>query len=175
MAHTARRVLGLDRVFLVPAGRPPHKLSQPLSPFDDRLEMARLAARGLDGVEASDLDRAEGDEPTFTVDLLARCRDRFGPSIYFIVGADSLRDLPAWREPERIVASCTLVVFPRDGIPMRLDVPGEASLVLFESPSVDVSSTELRRAIAEGRDVSDRLPDGVLEYARRRGLYGDAR
>ncbi len=173
MADTARRVLGLERVLLLPAGCPPHKDARRLSPFPDRLEMARIAARDLEAVEASDLDAA-GDGPSYTVDLLARCRDRFGSSLYFIVGADSLRDLPRWHRPRRILELCTLVVFPRDDIPMRLAVPGEASLVLFEAPRVDVSSSGLRRAIREGVDVSDRIPDGVMEYVRRRGLYGGA-
>ena len=88
-----------------------------------------------------------------------------------MMGADSLAELSTWKEPEEILRLASLVVFPRVGLAMRLDVPGPAALVMFESPRIDVSSTAVRASIASGRDVNGSLPPGVAAYAHTHGLY----
>lgn len=170
MAQTSLEVLGLERVILLPAPRPPHKSGNDLSSHSDRLEMASVASEGIDGVEVSNMESAH-DGPSFTVDTLRACRDRYGSGLYFIMGADSLRDLPSWRDPESILNLCTLVVFPRDDIPARLEVSGDASLIVFESPRIDVSSTELRKQIARGEAVTDAIPGDVMAWIDGKGLY----
>jgi len=170
MAQTARDALGLDRVLLIPAPRPPHKAAGELSPFSDRIEMARAAAAAVDGVEVSQIE-SEREGPSYTVDTLRACREQFGGDLYFIMGTDSLRDLPTWREPEEILKMCTLVVFPRDDIPARLALEGDASLVVFESPRIDISSTEIRERCEQGDVPDEAIPDAVRELIRSRGLY----
>jgi nicotinate-nucleotide adenylyltransferase len=170
MAQTAREALGLERVLMLPAPRPPHKQGEPVTAWEHRVAMLEAAVKGVDGVEVSDIESAR-EGASFTVDTLRACRDRFGPDLYFIMGADSLRDLPAWRDPEGILALCSLVVFPRTGIPMRLPVPGDASVVVFESPVIDVSSTDIRSRFERGERPSELVPDPVLDYIERNGLY----
>lgn len=170
MARTASRALGLDRVLLLPSPHPPHKAEDALLDYRHRLAMTTLAAEGVEGVEVSRLEE-EGGGVSYTADLLERCRGRFGDDLYFIIGADSLRDLPRWRDPERVAALCTLVVFPRAGIPMWCAVGGAVSLVMFEAPVIDLSSTDVREMVAEGRAFEDSVPDPVATYIRRHSLY----
>jgi nicotinate-nucleotide adenylyltransferase len=170
MARGARETLGLDKVLLMPALRPPHKNSTDLSGWDHRLAMAKLAARDVDGVEVSSHERDTPGE-SFTVELLRRYRDAHDDDLYFILGADSLRDLRGWREPEAILALATLVVFPRTGIEPRLDVEGDASIVVFESPVIDVSSSEIRTKRRSGESIQSLVPADVLDYIEKHSLY----
>jgi nicotinate-nucleotide adenylyltransferase len=169
MAQHARRVLGLDRVLFSVAPRPPHKLDTTTSPLEHRLRMVEIAIQNHEGLGLTRIE--ETHETSYTVDLLRACRTRTRADLYFIVGADSLAELSTWREPEEILRLATLVVFARDEIPMRLDVPGPAALVMFENPRIDVSSTSARADLAAGRDVNGSLPPGVAEYAIGHGLY----
>jgi nicotinate-nucleotide adenylyltransferase len=132
--------------------------------------MAELAARDLDGVEVSLHERDTPGE-SFTVELLRRYRAAHDDDLYFILGADSLRDLPGWREPEAVLALATLVVFPREGIEPRLNVEGDASIVVFERPVVDVSSSEIRRKRRAGESIESLVPAAVLDYILEHSLY----
>jgi nicotinate-nucleotide adenylyltransferase len=170
MAHTAREALALDRVLLAPATLPPHKETAH-SDWTHRLAMSEAAAAVAEGVEASRIED-EGAGPSYTADLLRRARGRYGGDLYFIMGADSLREFPSWREPGRILELSTVVVFPREGLPMHCQVPGDASLVLFEAPVMDVSSTEVRERIQARTDWGSLVPDAVAAYIRRHRLYG---
>jgi nicotinate-nucleotide adenylyltransferase len=170
MARAARETLGLDRVLLMPAPRPPNKDPGHLSDWDDRVAMARLAARGLDRVEVS-LHELDTQGASYTVKSLRRYRELYDEDIYFILGADSLRDLPAWREPEALLGLATIVVFPRDNIAPVLEVRGDASLVVFESPVVDVSSSDIRGRRRAGEAIESLVPKAVLGYIEDHSLY----
>ncbi len=89
------------------------------------------------------------------------------------MGADSLRDLPQWREPEAILELATLVVFPRGDLGARLGVDGEASLVVFEAPVIDVSSSEIRKRRREGGSIRSLVPEAVFAYIEEQHLYTD--
>jgi nicotinate-nucleotide adenylyltransferase len=169
MAQHARAMLGLDRVLFSVAPRPPHKERASTSALEHRCRMVQLAIDGEEGLGLTRIE--ESHEVSFTVDLLRACRMRTRADIYFILGADSLVELPTWKDPEEIMRLATLVVFPRDDAALRLDVPGPAALVIFESPRIDVSSTAVRRSIAAGVVVDGSLPAGVAEYAHEHALY----
>jgi nicotinate-nucleotide adenylyltransferase len=173
MAGAARAALGLDRVLFSVSPRPPHKRDESTSPFSRRLEMVRLATEGVEGVAVTRIE--EPHDPSYTVDLLRACHFRTSADLYFLVGADSLAELPGWKDPGEIVRLCTVVVFPREHAPVVLKVPGEASLVVFESPVIDVSSTEVRLRIHAGDPAGDSLPAGVADYIARHGLYRPSR
>jgi nicotinate-nucleotide adenylyltransferase len=96
MAGAARETLGLDRVLLMPAPRPPHKGAGELTAWEHRLAMAELAARDVDCVEVS-LHEKDTPGESYTVESLRRFRAKHDDELYFIMGADSLRDLPGWR------------------------------------------------------------------------------
>lgn len=169
MALAARERLALDRVIFSAAANPPHKRGAAISTYAHRAAMLALATSGLDGVAVSRVE--EEHDPSFTVDLLRACRSRTSADLYFLVGADSLAEFATWKDPEAILELCTLVVFPRDAAPVVLPVRGDASLVVFESPVIDVSSTEIRRRMAGGEVPEGVLAPAVASYIARHGLY----
>lgn len=178
-AQEAAEQLGLERVLFLPAGRPPHKLGEPVSPFAARRRMVELAIADNPCFELSLLD-AEQSGPSYTVDLLGCVRRALGPGpeLYFLVGMDSLRDLATWREPARVLEQCILVAVSRPGYPppdlreVERQVPGAAERVLvLETPGVDISSTDLRERVAAGRSIRYLVPEPAREFIAERGLY----
>jgi len=180
IAQEAHSQLGLERVLFVPARQPWHKPKREPSPIDDRVAMLRQAMAGDARFELSLVD-AEREGLTYTVDTLRLLGERFpGAGLFFIVGADSLVELPTWREPERIVRMCRLAVAHRPGQTLALEalerqVPrARASVVLLDVPQMDVSSSDIRRRVAAGRPIHYLVPERVEAYIRERGLYRDA-
>jgi len=170
MALTAAETLGCSKVFLIPAYDPPHKDGSAVSPFRDRLEMARLAAKPHDKLEVSSIEQVRGGR-SFTVDLLREFGKLHKGDLYFILGADSLTDFPSWKNPEGILELATIVVFPRQGRVPRLEVPGEASVVVIEKSVTDVSSHAIRDMYRSGRPVGSLVPDEVNAYILDNSLY----
>ena len=168
MAEAAVAGLALDRLLILPAPDPPHKNSHDISPYPSRRRMAELAFAGLDNVELSDIEEGRHG-PSYTVDLLQQLAG--ADDLYFVVGADSVCDLPAWREPERILALATLVVFPRSGYSPRVPVDSEASVVLFESPVIDVSSSQVRSTAVAGEDIGGLVPADVAKFILDNSVY----
>jgi nicotinate-nucleotide adenylyltransferase len=160
--------LGLDRVLWIPAGIPPHKRDQEITPGPVRLEMVRAAIAGDPRFEANDVEiRRPG--PSYTVETLRQLRDR-GPDdeLFLILGADQLAELDGWREPDEIRRLATVVGFGREG-----DGPGQvAGARIVRVPRLDVSSTEVRRRMAAGEPVTYLVPEGVEAIVRSERLYG---
>ena len=177
IAEAARDQLGLDRVEFLPANDPPHKPNDSVSAARDRVAMVSAAIHTIDYFELNCIE-IERAGPSYTVDTLERIRDtRSGDELYFIVGGDSLRDLPTWRSPRRILELATLAVVNRPGAAYDLggleaSLPGLASRVRFiETPLIDLSSTELRRLCASGHSIRFQTPDPVITYLLENGLY----
>lgn len=180
MAEAARRAHGLDRVIFVPAGRPPHKRTD-LAPAADRLEMVRLATRGREGVEASGME-IERPGMSYTVDTLEAFRALYpGTELYFIIGEDSVPELPGWREPARILDLARIVAVNRPGptaIFKAESFPGVPRDVIdrlekdrVRMPPSPVESTRIREAVAHGDSIAGLVPDAVEAYIHRHGLY----
>lgn len=167
--------LALDRVLWVPAGLPPHKHREDLSPARLRLEMSEAATKADARFIVSDLEvRREG--PSFMVDTLRVLRDQYPVAeLFLIVGADQLEVFDTdWKAPEEILRLATLVVMDRDGqdaMAVAPEIPGMEHLLHVPVTRVDLSSSEVRRRAAEGRDLSDLVPTGVEAIIRRAGLY----
>lgn len=175
LADEARCAAGLDAILLLPAGRPPHKLKVAMTPYAHRLAMTRLAVAGLPHFEVSDLE-GEGEGPHYTFETLARLAARRpGDELHFLLGSDSLLEMPGWRQPERILAEYPLVVLPRPGF-VAAAAPAEflARATLVEGVQVALSSTLVRRRLAEGAEARFLVPAAVRDYARQHGLYGAA-
>lgn len=170
MAETALREIPLDTVLFMPSPDPPLKPAARVTRYEDRLEMVRLAIEGRAGLELSRLEEFRVG-PSYTVDLLRHFLRANGGDPFLILGADSVCDLPQWKEPEEILSLATLVVFPRTGYSSRLAVKGDASVILFESPVIDISSTEIRARVRRGETVRGLLPDAVAEFVLDKGLY----
>jgi len=170
MAETALARVPLDKVLFMPAPDPPLKNAVEVTPYDTRVEMLGLAIRGRRGLELSRLEEFRSG-PSFTVELLRHYRTMFGEEPFLILGADSVCDLARWREPETVLSLATLVVFPRTGYSPRVPVSGDASVVMFEAPVVDISSTDIRARIRAGAPVRSMLPESVLEFILDKRLY----
>lgn len=179
LAETARSSLGLERVLFVPAGDPWRKAGQDVTPVRHRLAMVRLAVGGDPAFEVSTLE-VEREGPSYTVDTLTELHERYGPDaeLYFLLGEDALRDMPNWKEPERIAALATLVVAPRPGgagpgAPPDFPLPGVAAKVVpLDMPLIDVSATDLRERARQGLSLRDVVPPAVARYIEEHGLYG---
>lgn len=173
MAEAARDALGLDRVWLVPASRPPHKPDREGASYDDRVAMVRLAVEGAPGLDVSEIER-DDSQPSYTAETLRRFRVALPRAAFWLIlGADSLRDLPEWREPDEILRLARLAVLPRPGTDWPASPPG-ADVFRLPGPLLDVSSTELRARLRAGRSVRYLVPESARRWIERRGLYRDA-
>jgi nicotinate-nucleotide adenylyltransferase len=166
-AEAVRAHRGLHKVFLVPAADPPHKTGCVAS-FADRVAMARLAVAGRPRLEVLDL---EGDRPgpSYTIDTVHALQERWpGAEFELLVGTDMLVDLPTWHRSAELRAAVHVVAFARPGVARPADT---VPCAWVEVPPVAVSATEVRRRLAEGKDVTELLDPAVFTYIRRKGLY----
>ncbi|MBN1176130.1 MAG: nicotinate (nicotinamide) nucleotide adenylyltransferase [Dehalococcoidales bacterium] len=179
VAESARDSLSLDCLLMVPAGQPPFKGGEPVTPAEHRLAMLRLAVAGMTGVEVSTVE-IERPGPSYTVDTIAALRERYGDrdEIYFIVGWDSLGQFPGWREPERILGMCKLAAVPRPGWErpdmrkVEKKLPGISQrVVLLDKPHVDISASAVREMVADGKSIGSLVPGSVAEYIKEHSLY----
>jgi nicotinate-nucleotide adenylyltransferase len=177
LAQEARWQLGLDEVLLMVTGQAPHKKIEDDPGAGVRLEMARLAADGEDGVEASDLEVGR-DEVSYsyrTLELLAE--ENGGRELWFLLGADMAAGLSRWKEPERVVELARLGVVPRPGVGIEevnaavegLGASGRAEII--DMPLCGASSTTVRQRAREGKPLRHLVPDGVVGLIESRGLY----
>ncbi|HJX13656.1 MAG TPA: nicotinate-nucleotide adenylyltransferase [Dehalococcoidales bacterium] len=179
MAGEARARLGLEEVIMVPAGQPMLKPPHAITPAEHRLEMLRLAAAGKPYIKISTAE-IERPGPSYTVETVAGLRARYAKDdeIYFILGWDSLAQLPQWREPGRLVGMCRLVAVPRPGYArpeidaLEAGVPGIAGkIVWLEKPQVAVSATDIREKLKKGGPIGRLVPGPVARYIREHRLY----
>ena len=178
LADEARTALGLDQVLWVVTATPPHKPGEPISPVQVRLEMVSAA---IAGNAAFELSRADIDRPGphYAVDTLRWLSDRMsGARWAYLVGEDSLRDLPTWHTPARFLEACTLLgVMRRPGVEEDLGalervLPGLAAKVrFFEAPLVGVSASDIRRRVKEGLPYRYLVPFQVAEIIEGQKLY----
>jgi len=178
LAETAADTLRLDRVLFVPAGTPPHKAAATLrSAAEHRLAMVRLAIESNSRFALSrvDLDRPG---PHYSVDMLHLLRDEHpGAALFFLIGADSLADLPTWSRPRELIGLACLGVMRRPGAAPDLDalereIPGlHRRMMWLDAPTIDIAASDLARRIAAGRSVRYQIPDDVCLYIEEHGLY----
>lgn len=167
-ASAVRRHLALDRVLIVPAGDPWQKRGRVVASPEQRLEMARLAVDGIDGLEVSDLEvrRATASVTADTLEDLA-APDR---ELYLILGADAVANMGTWRRLDDTRDLATIVVVERDG--ERAVPPGDGWRVEHVPiPRIDVSSTEIRDRIAAGEPIDGLVPPAAAHHLREHGLY----
>lgn len=181
LAEQCREQCRLDRVWFVPASVPPHKVERALTPAAQRVEMLRLAIAGHQAFDVSTLEIERGGL-SYTLDTLAAiCDLQPEAELFFLMGADSLRDLPMWWEPARICQLATPVVVRRQGAPepdlgvlTPLVSPARLQEIRgcqVQMPVVEFSSTAIRQAVAAGRSVRYQTPRAVEKYLETHGLY----
>ncbi len=177
-AEEVRAQLALDRVVFVPAGLPPHKLTEAITAVEHRLAMVKLAiaSNPYFTVSGVDIDRFG---PCYTVDTMQLLRDDWGSGVelYFIMGSDSLADIPTWHQPQRLIRLCRLAAVERPGYRVDMEqlerlLPGITARTHFvNSPQLDISSTDLQRRVREGLPIKYQVPEVVEDYIYQHGLY----
>jgi len=184
VARALAEARGFDRVTFVPAAAPPHKPAAHAS-AQHRLAMLRLAIAGEDVFDICELE-LDRSGPSYTAETLAVLRERGGGQValHWVIGADMLADLASWHCAAEVVEAARIIVVVRssrqDGLAETFrGLAGTFSEEQIErirqglvaTPRIDISSTEVRRRVAEGRSIRFLVPDAVAEYIRRHGLY----
>ncbi|MGH3512353.1 MAG: nicotinate-nucleotide adenylyltransferase [Pseudonocardiaceae bacterium] len=161
----------LDEVMFVPTGIPWQKDDREVSPAEDRYLMTVIATASNPRFSTSRVD-IERQAPTLTVDTLTDLRTEFpDDEMFFITGADALAQILSWKRVDELFALAHLVGVTRPGF--HLDgqhLPDEA-VSLIEVPAMAISSTDCRQRVGRGQPVWYLVPDGVVQYISKRGLY----
>ncbi|TXT22925.1 MAG: nicotinate-nucleotide adenylyltransferase [Planctomycetota bacterium] len=182
LAETCRETCDLDRVLFLPCGQSPHKPNGAVASGNQRAEMLEFAVAGDPrfGVCRIELERSG---PSFTVETLRQLRvEQPDSELFFLMGADSLSDLPLWREPYAILELATIVAVNRGQRPppdlatleARLGSTVRERVRLVTMPAIELSATEIRERARTGRSLRFRVPRAVEEYIRQHGLYRNA-
>ena len=183
LARHARAELGLERVLLIPANVAPNKPVAHEDPgAEHRLQMCRLALAREPGVEASALEIERGGV-SYTVDTLQAIHDEQPDAeLTLILGADTARTLPGWREPARLLGLAELAIAERDELDSQevreaLTAPAPAGaglqprMTLLKMDRIAVSSSSVRELIAAGEPASELVGEAVAGYIAEHGLY----
>ena len=179
VAEEVKTRLNLVEIIFVPAGQPWLKAAKPISPAEHRLQMLRLAIADKPYFKLSTIE-IERTGPSYTIDTITELRDKFGSEdeLFFILGWDSLAELPQWREPSRLIKMCYLVAVPRPGYPrpklktLEVIIRGLSQRVmLMKKPEIDISASAIRERVARGLSIRHLVPEPVNRYIKEHRLY----
>ena len=181
LAECCREQCRLDRIWFVPAAAPPNKQEADLTPANDRVEMLRLAVAGHEAFDVSTVEVERGGV-SYTAETLEAIHDQHPQAkLFFLMGADSLRDLPSWRNPDRICQLAMPVVVHRPEAPapdygvltdwLAPDRVDQSLRHQVEIPLVDFSSTRIRDYVSTGKSIRYQTPRAVEKYLQTHGLY----
>jgi nicotinate-nucleotide adenylyltransferase len=173
--------LGVARTILIPSAAPPHKQDQQLAPAEQRLALCRLAVTDDAQFEVSDWEISQPG-PNYTIRTIEHFRSAAGPTteLYWLIGMDSLHELPGWHRAAELVDLCTIVTAARPGF----EPPPESLLArrfsaaqikrlrqhIVEGPHIDIASSDIRARVQAGLSIRYLVPEAVREYVQR--LYG---
>ncbi len=193
-------MLALDRTLFIPTGDPPHKRDGALAPAQHRYAMVRLAITGMSDFELSDIEILRQGK-SYSIDTVRELQRQYGPttSLFFLIGLDAFLDLPNWREPDALLATCSFVVISRPGqsfktlatLPFlqnvsveklasldagtvnRLDLPlpSGQTIICLPLPPSPISASDIRHRIQRGAMLANLLPPPVESYILRQQLY----
>ena len=183
IAEFARETLQLDKVVFVPAAHSPLKSDTPAADDKQRVEMLQLAINANPAFEV-DRRELEREGKSYTVTTLQDFKhDHPGAELCFVMGGDSLSTFDQWREPDRICQLAFVAVLQRGGwenVDRKLLLPhlpvedqADVEAHFIQAPQIEISSTEIRKRIAERRSVRYQLPAAVAAYIDAQGLYVD--
>jgi len=194
MAEEVYEDLCLDKIWFLPACKPPHKASKPLSPFPHRIRMVELAVEGIHHFRASDIEAARSG-PSYSVDTLEDVKRSGGSglSLFFIVGSDAFLEIDTWKDFSRLPLLSELVVIPRSPwkrgdiiqnivkiYPDYREAAGEKGLFrssrggrirILNTTRLEISSTDIRRRVRTGLSVRFLVPEKVRRYMITNNLY----
>ena len=167
-----------DEICIMPSGNPPHK-NATLDYNFHRLKMCELSIAGLTGFTVSDIELNRQGK-IYTVDTFECLNAMYEDTKYWlIIGTDSLMNLYQWYEPERLLATVNFVVVDRGGYEIKtvqskikeLDQNHKADFIHVQMPLIELSSSEIRKRLSEGKVIRHRVPDNINDYIMRHQLY----
>ena len=177
LAKNALLSFSLDKIIFIPAGNPPHKTDKRVSDKTHRFEMVNIAIKNEFDFLISDFEIIN-EKPNYSYLTIEHFKNEYpDDEIFFIVGADSYRDFPKWKNYPGILSLCTFIVLNRNDVNLGEyfkkyhEISHEHKALFLDDFSFVLSSTELREKIASGKNCKDLLPDGVYEYIKRNNLY----
>jgi len=176
IAESARNRFDLDKVVFIPSGTPPHKRQLNTSSAAHRLEMTALAIASNPHFIVSRIE-LERQGFSYSVDTVSALLEKYGAdtSVYFIAGTDTVGDLPTWHKAEKLLQLCTFIAAVRPGFDPnslnKLPASWRANIALMETPSLEISSTDIRRRVREGESIKYLLPEPVEAYIYAQKLY----
>jgi nicotinate-nucleotide adenylyltransferase len=183
VAASAGEKIGAQKVIFIPARRSPLKAFFPQAGDEDRLKMVKLAIADNQSLEASDYELRKSG-PCYTIETVKHFENVLGDdvSIYWLAGADNVEDLAHWYAITELIDRCNLCVMWRGGC-RKPDFSKFVSLWgrqraakmqenIIETPLVDICSTEIRKRLSSGGDISGMVNPKVLQYIREKDLYG---
>lgn len=180
IAQIAKEQMNLDEVIFVPAGNPPHKTDKKLASNEDRFNMLKLATEHIDGFFVSDYELRK-TEKSYSVNLIKHFKEVLNDSeLYFIIGADSLYNLPMWYKYEELMEMTNFIVVSRPQVKKEnlldkfsgREKPMRAFFI--DDVFVPVSATEIREKVKNGENTDDYLDESVLNYIKIKGLYKES-
>ncbi|WP_285010022.1 nicotinate (nicotinamide) nucleotide adenylyltransferase [Pedobacter faecalis] len=161
---------GLKEVWLVVSPHNPLKKRSNLANMYDRLEMARLATENSEQLKVSDIEFGL-PQPSYTIDTLTYLKERYpGKDFVLIMGADNMASFKKWKNYELLLRDYQIFVYPRPGADLS-GWKGHPSVTITDTPQMDISSTFIRNAIKEGRNVQFFVPDSVLDFIDGKQMY----
>lgn len=182
LGEAAYEQFGLDEVWFMPAGNPPHKRDRAGRATDgQRVEMVKLAIRSNPHFALS-LEEMNEDGYSYTYRTLERlCAENPGTEFYFIIGADSLFDFDQWKEPQRIADACSIVAATRnqtapdvfERVLERRRKQFHGNFLKLDTPNLDISSEAIRECIRQERTVRYYLSEEVRRYIQENRIYSD--
>ncbi len=173
------RNLNLDKLMVIPTYQPPHKQAESLVSGEERLEMCRLLFKG-ERFDVSNIE-IERQGKSYTFDTLCQLEEKYeGAELYLIIGSDMLLSFHKWYRYEDILKKCTLCVLTRENAidnghmldyavnTLRL---GEKEIIFSSLEAYELSSTQVREKLIQGKDVSELVGDSVYAYIKEKRLY----
>jgi nicotinate-nucleotide adenylyltransferase len=193
-AVEVREAFNLDRLLLIPSANPPHKSVDHVADAEDRLEMVRLAVKGVPFLEVSDVELARPG-PSYTIETLRYFKDQYGheSDIHFVVGQDAFSEITTWKSYKALFSTAQFIVMTRPGSKLsdtehfihthiseayqydpllsRYTHPEWCTIFCIDITHIDVSASEIRDRVRHGRPIRFLVPDAVEAFIAEKGLY----
>ena len=173
IAEAAREKLRLDKVLFIPSANPPHKSSENLADAQARLKMINLAITGNEFFESSDVEIKNLLSKSYTVDTIKILKDTLRDTgIFLLIGMDCLLELQTWKEPDKLFELSEVVVLNREGFSV-IDAMNEFRdrVKYVTVPNLEISSTEIRKKVKDGKSIKYLVPFHVEDYIRKNKMY----
>lgn len=174
IAQDALEQAGLDRVLLIPSATPPHKPNDNLATARHRLSMVKLAIRGDRRLAVDDREIKRGGI-SYSVDTVTELKRQWPRAdFYFIIGTDSLHELPTWKNYQQLIRLCSFLAVARPGYKVKFRQPvgaNSARVTIIVGHACDVASREIRMRIAKRQSIRYLVPEAVRKYIAEQKLY----